>query len=68
MFHIGSLVIGVPIHPGNYVFKVTGRTRNGWLNCVRHSDQEGKLHPPELFGAAVFKFRTTDVGEWYPRF
>ena len=51
------LVIGRDRGPGYVVFAVAGRTRNGWLLCKLHSEQNGK----RLSGDSVFKFRVSDV-------
>jgi hypothetical protein len=57
-----SLIIGRERHPGHVVFAVTGRTRNGWLRCKIHSEQNGK----RLSGDSLFKFRASDMVPFEP--
>lgn len=56
----GELVTARTDHPANVVFEIMGRTKNGWLECRAHSEQNGKL----LIGGHIFKFRVSDMRPW----
>jgi len=46
--------------PACVVFRVIERTRNGWLRCLIHCEQNGQPIP----GDHVFRFRVGDMVAW----